>query len=109
MTSEKTKYDTLAERLFPRAQELIARRNARVLSGFLLNYWTRQLTGGLSLQDLPDVVEFMDYRDTWQEEFEAAGVDTVNLAQALRDAEETVRDVLRAEGMTLPDESEGGE
>jgi len=83
---------------FAKAQDLLARKGARVLASSCLNYQAKRMAGGLSIRDLPDLPCGMDYRDHWQSTWEAEGLTEANFAQAIRDAAECLREILAEEG-----------
>ena len=83
---------------FPKAQAILAKRGARHLAGACLSHVSFKLCN-LSIRDLPDLPCGMDYRDHWQETWEAEGLTEANLAQAVTEAEECVREILQGEGL----------
>lgn len=100
MTTQKTVSDAMLQR----ARDIARTKGPRVLAGACLNLAAKKLTGGLSLQDLPDLPLAMDFRDHWESEFQALGVDGALLAEALQQAEECLRDMLAEEGFPIDGE-----
>jgi len=82
---------------FSKAEEIFARKGARALAGACLNYQAKRLCG-LSIQDLPDLPAGMDFRDHWQEAWEADGLTEDNFAEAIAQAAECVREILAEDG-----------
>ena len=94
--------------VYIKAGEILARKGARALAGACLNYQAKRLAGGLSIQDLPDLPCGMDFRDHWQETWEAEGLTPENFGEAIAQAAETLREILAEEGFPELAE-EGGE
>lgn len=100
----KTTQNTVNDAMLAKAKALAANKGARALASACLNLAAKRLTGGLSIQDLPDLPLAMDYRDDWQERFEHDGIDAANLAEALEQAEDCLRDMLAEEGFPIDGE-----
>jgi hypothetical protein len=83
--------------VYQKAGEILARKGARALAGACLNYQAKRLAGGLSIQDLPDLPCGMEFRDHWEETWEAEGLTPENFGEAIAQAAETLREIL-AEG-----------
>jgi hypothetical protein len=92
--------------VYVKAGEILARKGARALAGACLNYQAKRLAGGLSIQDLPDLPCGMDFRDHWQETWEAEGLTPENFGEAIAQAAETLREILAEEG--FPELAEEG-
>ena len=84
---------------FAKAEEILRRKGARALAGACLNYQAKRLCGGLSIHDLPDLPCGMDFRDHWQETWEADGLTEENFAEAIAEAAECVREILAEDGL----------
>lgn len=87
------------------AQSIFERKGARELASAYLDLAARKLTGGLSINDLPDLPCGMDFRDDWESRFEAEGVTLANIRECSAQAKECVREILAEDGF----EFEGGE
>jgi hypothetical protein len=83
---------------FSKAEGIFARKGARALASACLTYQARRLAGGLSIEDLPDLPCGMDFRDHWEETWEADGLREDNFAEAIAQAAECVREILAEEG-----------
>jgi hypothetical protein len=83
---------------FQKAEALFARKGARILAGACLNYQAKRLAGGLSIEDLPDLPCGMDFRDHWEETWEAEGLTEASFAEAIAQAAECVREILAEDG-----------
>ena len=83
---------------FAKAEGILAHKGARALAGACLNYQAKRLAGGLSIHDLPDLPCGMDFRDHWQETWEADGLTEDNFAEAIAQAAECVREILAEQG-----------
>ena len=83
---------------YSKAEGILARKGARALASACLNYQAKRLAGGLSIEDLPDLPCGMDFRDHWQETWEADGLTEENFAEAIAQAAECVREILAEEG-----------
>ena len=92
--------------VYVKAGEILARKGARALAGACLNYQAKRLAGGLSIRDLPDLPCGMDYRDHWQETWEAEGLTPANFGEAIAQAAECLREILAEEG--FPEMTEEG-
>ena len=84
--------------VYVKAGEILARKGARALAGACLNYQAKRLAGGLSIGDLPDLPCGMDYRDHWQETWEAEGLTPENFGEAIAQAAECLREILAEQG-----------
>ena len=92
---------------FAKAEGILARKGARALAGACLNYQAKRLAGGLSIHDLPDLPCGMDFRDHWQETWEADGLSEDNFAEAIAQAAECLREILAEQGFAdLADQAE---
>lgn len=80
-----------------KAQRILASKGARSLATACLNTKAKQLCG-LSIHDLPDLPCGMDYRDHWQSEWEAGPLTAENLAEALEQAADCLREILAEDG-----------
>lgn len=87
---------------FERAKGILERKGARALAGACLNYQAKRLCGGLSIMDLPDLPCGMDFRDYWEDEFNA-GLTEENFAEALAQAADVIREIMSEEGFPAED------
>ena len=83
---------------FAKAEEILSRKGARALAGACLNYQAKRLAGGLSIYDLPDLPCGMDFRDHWEETWDADWLTEENFAEAIAQAAECVREILAEQG-----------
>ncbi len=83
---------------FKKAEALFARKGARILAGACLNHAAKHLCG-LSIRDLPDLPCGMNFRDHWQETWEAEGLTEASFAEAIAQAAECVREILAEDGL----------
>jgi hypothetical protein len=84
---------------YSKAEGILARKGARALASACLTYQARRLAGGLSIEDLPDLPCGMDFRDHWEETWEADGLTEDNFAEAIAQAAECVREILAEDGL----------
>jgi hypothetical protein len=84
---------------YSKAEGIFARKGARALASACLTYQARRLAGGLSIEDLPDLPCGMDFRDHWEETWEADGLTEENFAEAIAQAAECVREILAEDGL----------